>query len=130
MASLVATACSASGDSSSKVLKAIKQPVGAKGVAYMRQHAPEWLPCITVHQGGITQRRFWQPGGGFDALETEPKIILAMIEYIHNNPVRSGFVLRPEDWKWSSAGWQPGKNPLAPDTIDFGGLTSFFGGKG
>jgi putative transposase len=25
------------------------------------------------------------------------------LEYIHNNPVRKGFVLKPEDWKYSSA---------------------------
>ncbi len=25
------------------------------------------------------------------------------MEYIHNNPIRKGFVNRPEDWKYSSA---------------------------
>ncbi|MFT5145513.1 MAG: putative transposase, partial [Polaribacter sp.] len=25
------------------------------------------------------------------------------IDYIHNNPIASGFVVNPEDWKYSSA---------------------------
>jgi putative transposase len=28
-----------------------------------------------------------------------------MIDYLHLNPVRRGLVEKPEDWKWSSAGW-------------------------
>ena len=49
---------------------------------------------------------------------------------IHNNPVRRGLVARAEDWKWSSAGWFEGKNPLRPDPLDFGGTTLFVGGRG
>ena len=113
----------------SKVLKAIKQLVGTKAIEYLRRYAPAWLPRITVRQGGITQRRFWQPGGGFDASASEPRAILAMIEYIQNNPVRRGLVIRAENWKWSSAGWAMGKNPLAPDAVDFGGMTGFFRGR-
>jgi putative transposase len=107
----------------SPVLKAIKQPVGTTAVAYLRKYDPEWLERITVRQGRTIQRRFWQPGGGFDAVEKEPTIILTMIEYIHNNPVRGALVVRHEDWKWSSAGWRLGKNGLVPDAIDFGGRT-------
>jgi putative transposase len=111
------------------VLKAIKQPVGTKAVAYLRQHAPAWLPRITVRQCGIVQRRFWQPGGGFDVNVSEPRAILAMIEYIHNNPLRRRLVALAEEWKWSSAGWHPGKNTLMPDPIDIGGSTVFSHGR-
>ena len=76
------------------------------------------------------QRRFWQDGGGFDRNSIDLRVILAMIEYIHGNPVRRQLVERPEDWKWSSAGWHEGKNSLKPDPIEFGGLTGFFGGDG
>jgi len=27
-----------------------------------------------------------------------------ILEYIHMNPVMAGFVINPEDWKYSSAG--------------------------
>ena len=31
------------------------------------------------------------------------KVIKQKIDYSHNNPVTSGFVTKPEDWKYSSA---------------------------
>ena len=36
---------------------------------------------------------------------------------------------RPEDRKWSSAGWFEGKNSLRPDGVDVGGLIGYFGGR-
>lgn len=30
--------------------------------------------------------------------------LLCLIDYIHNNPVRSGLVAKAEDWEWSSGG--------------------------
>ena len=111
------------------VLKAIKEPVGRKAIKYLREHAPLWLPKITVKHGKRKERRFWQAGGGFDNTALDPQVILRMIEYIHGNPVRRGLVLRPEDWKWSSAGWFEGKNSLRPDRVDVGGLTGYFGGR-
>jgi hypothetical protein len=53
-----------------------------------------------------------------------------MIDYIHGNPVRKGLVEKPEDWKWSSAGWLEGKNSLKPDVVDFGGLVGVYSGAG
>ena len=47
-------------------------------------------PRITVKRSKRLERRFWQAGGGYDRNVWEPKILLAMIEYIHNNPVRRG----------------------------------------
>ena len=49
----------------------------------------------------------------------EPKTLLQMIDYIHDNPVRKGFVARACDWKWSSAGWFMDQRavPLIPDRI-------------
>ena len=32
-----------------------------------------------------------------------PKFTLSKIKYIHNNPVEEGFVIRPEDYYYSSA---------------------------
>jgi putative transposase len=107
---------------------AIKEPVARQAIEYLSEHAPEWLPRITVRRGKRERRRFWQPGGGFDNNATDPRVTLRMIDYIHANPVRKGLVLKPADWKWSSAGWFEGKNSLAPDLVDFGGLTGFFGG--
>ncbi len=114
----------------SVILKAIKQPVGLKAIRYLDACAPEVLDKITVKRGQRQERRFWQPGGGFDRNIFEPKTLFTMIEYIHANPVRRGLVERAEDWKWSSAGWREGKNTLRPDLVDTGGLNPFYAGKG
>jgi putative transposase len=108
----------------------IKGPVGRKAIAHLKEHAPHWLPKITVKRGKRTERRFWQAGGGFDRNVFEPHTLLAMIDYIHANPVRRGLITRAEDWKWSSAGWIEGKNSLRPDLIDVGGFTLFLKGRG
>ncbi len=41
------------------------------------------------------------------------------MEYIHNNPVKKGYVMKPEHWYYSSAGYYCGlKNiPLQIDNI-------------
>jgi len=114
----------------SAIRQAIKEPVGRRGVRYLRVHAPHWLPRITVQRGKRQERRFWQAGGGYDRNVIEPSTLLAMMEYIHANPVRRGLVSRPQEWKWSSAGWFKGKNSLPPDAIDLGGSCVFVGGKG
>lgn len=87
------------------IRKAIKAPVGAKGIAYLEEHAPEWLPRITRTRGGRTERLFWQSGGGHDRNVNNGRTLVSMIDYIHANPVRKGMVERPRDWRWSSAAW-------------------------
>jgi putative transposase len=112
------------------MLQCIKEPVGRQAVAYLRESAPEWLERINVQRGQRVERRFWQAGGGFDRNVVEPHTLMAMIAYIHANPVRRGLVKNAEEWKWSSAGWREGKNTLRPDPVDFGGFCLFVGGKG
>jgi putative transposase len=103
----------------SLILKAIKEPVGRRSVAYLRENAPGWLAKISVRHGKRIEHRFWEAGGGYDRNVTEAETLAAMIEYIHNNPVRKGLVARAADWKWSSAGWLEGKAPntLRPDPV-------------
>jgi putative transposase len=45
---------------------------------------------------------FWKYDNQPKLIESE-KILLQKIKYIHDNPVRKGYVERPEFWKWSSA---------------------------
>jgi putative transposase len=52
---------------------------------------------------GEVSYRFWQRGGGYDRNLFEPATIFEEIDYFHNNPVRRGLCLKPEDWFWSSA---------------------------
>jgi len=107
------------------ILQKIKEPVGRKAIKYLTVNGAHWLPRITVTRGNRKERRFWQAGAGYDRNVTEPRTLLSMIEYIHNNPVRRGLVSRPEEWKWSSAEWFEGKNSLKPDLMDLGGTCLF-----
>lgn len=53
---------------------------------------------------GIERFRFWQEGGGYDRNLWTEAAVLAVIEYIHLNPVRRGLCDQAIQWTWSSAG--------------------------
>ena len=55
--------------------------------------------------------QFWQQHNHHVELWSKD-VILQKLNYIHNNPVRAGFVLQPEDWLWSSAGCYTSKGNL------------------
>ena len=50
-----------------------------------------------------TKYQFWQQHNQPIELTTVAFAIDASIDYIHNNPVKAGFVNRPEDYPYSSA---------------------------
>ncbi|WP_146398527.1 REP-associated tyrosine transposase [Pseudobythopirellula maris] len=100
-------------------LKAVKQPVSRKALAYLTENNPAWVARLSGKRGSRSERHFWQRGGGYDRNVVEPSTLESMIEYIHLNPVRKGLVERAADWEWSSAGWFEGGalNSLPPDPI-------------
>ena len=68
--------------------------------------------------------RVWKPR--FDSLTiTNENTLRQKIEYIHNNPVKAGFVVQPTDWRYSSAGNYSGhkENKLDVD-IEWKSLSS------
>jgi len=108
-----------------EIRQAIKEPVGRRAMNYLRQNRPDWLPKLTRRRGKREDRLFWQSGGGYDRNIREPITLMAMIEYIHLNPVRRGLVERAVDWQWSSAaeledlGISPVRlNPIPPEWLD------------
>ena len=66
----------------------------------------EWLLWMFERAGKqnatTTKRQFWQQNNQPIELWSE-KVIKQKINYIHNNPIKSGFVNNAEDWKYSSA---------------------------
>lgn len=66
----------------------------------------EWLLWMMERAGSkksnVKNRQFWQQHNKPIELWSE-KVIQQKIDYIHNNPVVSGFVSDPIDWKYSSA---------------------------
>ena len=68
-------------------------------------------------KGPLWQERY------FDFICRRTRDFSNKLEYMHENPVKAGYVSRPEEWPWSSyvhyAG--TGQPPVVPDAIDFSG---------
>ena len=66
----------------------------------------EWLLWMFERAGkkqsNVTKYQFWQHHNQPIELWSD-KVIQQKIDYIHNNPIASGFVTNPIDWKYSSA---------------------------
>lgn len=75
----------------------------------------EWLLWMMERAGkkksNVAKRQFWQQHNKPIELWSG-KVMKQKINYIHNNPVESGFVTDPIDWKYSSA-----RNYAEDDTI-------------
>ena len=84
------------------ILLSIKQSTSRRELNYIRKYGPNKLKFFATGQKN-TKYRFWQDGGGYDKNVTITKAIINIVKYIHNNPVRIGFVDKAIDWKWSSA---------------------------
>ncbi len=70
-------------------------------------------------QGNVSKYQFWQHHN--KPIELWPtKVIKQKLDYIHNNPVVAGFVVNPEEWKYSSArNFQGDETVLEIDVIGF-----------
>ena len=102
----------------SRILESIKQPVGAKAIAYLKTTNSDWLSRLARKRGKRIERLFWQSGGGYDRNLTGPKTLLRMIDYLHENPVRKKLVIDSRDWFWSSARYfSGGESPIPIDPI-------------
>jgi putative transposase len=102
------------------ILAAIKNPVSRRAKQYLMDiEANELLEKLTICRGDKKVFRFWLPGGGYDKNICRMKGIEAVIEYIHGNPMRKGYVEKPTDWIWSSVRYWAGMNniPLRMDSI-------------
>ena len=83
----------------------------------------EWLLWMFEKAGAknptVTKYQFWQQHNKPIELWT-PSVIKQKIDYIHNNPVISGFAVNPEEWKYSSArNFQEDNTVLEIDAIGF-----------
>jgi len=89
-----------------RYLPLVKQPFSKSIKELLLKTNSPLVDRLTVQERpGKTRFRFWQEGPGYDRNLNAPAAIEAVIDYIHKNPVRRGFVTRAVDWKWSSARW-------------------------
>ncbi|WP_029209515.1 REP-associated tyrosine transposase [Aquimarina agarilytica] len=86
------------GFTSRKLLKVIEEN--------QQESRKEWLLWMFKkagkEKGNVLKYQFWQHHNKPIELWT-PSVIKQKLDYIHNNPVESGLVVNPEDWKYSSA---------------------------
>jgi putative transposase len=81
--------------------------------------ASEWLIEFRERARGNSKVRVWKERGRAFPV-TERDALVEKVRYIHENPVRKGLVLRPEDWEFSSAQWYAGGESQIPvDEIDW-----------
>jgi putative transposase len=81
-----------------RILARLKRPVSDAARDFLEETANDaWLARLTVNYPTRRVFRFWQPGGGFDRNIFREKTVPAIIEYIHQNPVRRGLVREATD---------------------------------
>jgi putative transposase len=102
----------------SRILWAIKRPVGKVCLQWVKTNSPSFLQRFAdVWPNGKVTHHFWERGGGYDRNLRSTHDVHEKIDYSHNNPVERGLVQRAEDWPWSSArAWADGTD--VPIRID------------
>ena len=91
----------------SSLLTDFKKFTAKKMIASIQEHPQEsrkeWLLWMMEQaakkKGNIAQYQFWQHHNKPVELWS-PKVIKQKLDYIHNNPVMSGFVTEAVDWKY------------------------------
>jgi len=80
-------------------------PVTALGkiVQSWKSYTGRWALAKNAELGlGVPGKAFWMREY-WDRFIRDARHYDAVVEYIHNNPVKSGLCKAPQDWKWSSA---------------------------
>ena len=65
-----------------------------------------------------SQHQVWEEGSHPQQIQTD-EMMWQKLEYIHNNPVRRGYVDDPVHWRYSSARDHAGQEGLIPIHIDW-----------
>jgi len=99
-----------SNEQPSELLRDFKRHTAKKVIGAIENNAQEsrkeWLLWMFERAGKknstTTKYQFWQHHNKPIELWS-PKVIKQKLDYIHNNPVESGFVTEPTEWKYTSA---------------------------
>ena len=98
-----------------KTLGSFRKFTGKKLADYLDENYANSLPSAIRSQIiNDRARQVWQRGWHVESLASE-KFLQQKVNYVHENPVRKGFVQLPEDWDYSSAGyWVNGREGSTP----------------
>jgi REP element-mobilizing transposase RayT len=81
----------------------MRKYTGRRLLDYAAAHLPQsFTHEFQIHAGKDRERRFWQATQHPVGI-TSHGFWKQKMDYIHQNPCRKGLVVRPEDWRFSSA---------------------------
>ena len=101
------------GESKSFAATSILKLMEQKGTKTLLQE----LQYYKLKHKSDQQHQLWQEGSHPEMIETEA-MLWQKIEYIHNNPVRRGYVDDPIYWRYSSARCYAGQIGLLETVVD------------
>ncbi len=107
---------SSSREDLSAIIRDFKKFTATKLVEAIEQNGSEsrrnWLLWLLKKKDGNAEViTLWQPGNHPEEIRTE-KFFKQKMQYIHQNPVRAGWVANEEEYKWCSAGYFYGRGSL------------------
>jgi len=114
--------CIASAPDLGKTIKEFKSYTARTIIDYLKgRNATSLLEELVRsklnHKKG-SDYQLWQEGSHPEEIYSE-KMLIQKIEYIHNNPVRRGYVDEPKHWRYSSARNYEGMEGLLEIKIDW-----------
>jgi REP element-mobilizing transposase RayT len=104
-----------------ETLTSFRKYTGHNLADYIDKALPE-SQSMVIHNNALNDRnrQVWQSGWYAEGLLSE-RFFRQKVNYIHENPVRKGYVRLPEDWEHSSAGyWINGIEGEIPVTLEIG----------
>jgi len=109
-------------DDITKQVAAFKSFTGLAIVRYLQQQEDfrllGKLRCQQTERGKDRIHQLWQDDNHPEAIISEA-MMLQKLEYIHNNPVKRGYVDDPAHWRYSSARDYAGVEGLLPVDRDW-----------
>ena len=106
-----------------KTISEFRSFTGHKLAGLMDNNCPtSWLNITRTAAESDRERRIWQSGWHAEAV-VHQDFFEQKLSYMHNNPVRAGFVALPEHWVHSSARlWLLGERGQVPICLDYARL--------
>jgi putative transposase len=105
-----------SGPDLSSTLRGLKGFTAQALIEQLRIERREWLlnqlAYYCASHKKMSEHQVWQEGVHPQAIDSD-KVMEQKLDYLHDNPVKRGFVAGPEHWRYSSAHeWLVGASPL------------------
>ncbi len=112
----------ASGEDLAKQVGDFKSYTARRIIDYLEErHVHTLLEGLAYHKSrhkGDRDHQLWQEGSQPKMIESE-EVLIQKLEYIHNNPVKRGYVSEPIHWRYSSARNYARMEPLIQVTTEW-----------